>query len=190
LNNKYYPETPRLKRIKRALNLQCASHKPSRAPILLYHALPSLFPAPTLPLAQICFLLAARVGNLDGCRIKKLSKCKRTVSLSYAWFRHKTVLVKGEATNKILFCEMKFQAATKLLEERTTQSSIITKDEKMQLQKEMKTKNIRMHSLRRSGLGFWRSEGKSMQELMLISLHSNVMTLNQYLDNEGSEEDD
>jgi hypothetical protein len=54
----------------------------------------------------------------------------------------------------------------------------------------MKTKNIRMHSLRRSGLNFWRLEGKSVEELMLVSLHSNAMTLNQYLDNEMNEEED
>lgn len=179
MRNCYFPETPRLQRMKNVLKKEAASHNPQRAPIVSLGDLPSLISPLYLPLAQIAFLFCARVGNLDGVRVLKV-EVEEKVKIKYKWEIHKTLSHLGPKIRNIVFPPLHCNECIPLLISRQGQLAV-TSEEKKGLEQEMEKKKMKKHTLRRSGLQFYRDLGLSVEELMLLSLHTNVETLILYL---------
>lgn len=181
--NRYFDETPLLKMIKKDLKGGAAAHMPSRAATVAPSALLGLFSAPHLGLAQVCFLVAARVGNLSGIKIIEVKNEKQKeeqIRVRYQWFRHKTLNHLGPKIREIVFPAREFAAAATLLKEKEG-DVLVSQKELQKFEEEMSRKGLRKHTLRRSGLKYYQSKGMNSTDLMAISLHTSVDTMLVYL---------
>jgi hypothetical protein len=182
--NSRLADTPRLLRIKSYLEKNCAQHVPQRAAIFPLSAIPSIFPRAFISIVQILALCAARVGNACGFRTIRFTEATDPLKWcwTYKWTQHKTLGATGARQVIVNFTKSEFQEAATLLVERLNHSSVITEDEKRELEVVLKSRQMKNHAIRRSGLKYWQLMGLSMEELRSISLHTDQKTLMLYLE--------
>jgi hypothetical protein len=95
-------ETPRLKKLKKLFEKECAPHALTRAPILNIEELSVIFPQSLVIIAVIGTLTAARVGNLSGFRSLTLEPDSAGgFTWRYKWVRHKTLGACGARVCKL-----------------------------------------------------------------------------------------
>jgi hypothetical protein len=88
--NRWLDETPRLKKKKAILKMECAGHITNRAKTIGETDLPSLFSGVMLGVAEVLLLLYARVGNAQGFRTLAVKDEENHMIVRVFWFKHKT----------------------------------------------------------------------------------------------------
>ena len=105
------------------------------------------------------------------------------------WFKHKTRRIIGPR-HVCLLLDNSWLHVIDALEKRKLHQSVISPAERDWVEKCLNLKKIRLHSVRRSGLRYWRKTGMSLPDLMIISLHTSLAALIAYLEGADDDSDD